>query len=91
MDLLQQVKNEYDLNRKHSSDLFQGTGFVFTDDFGNRITPQALYRAFKLEVLESGMPIVIFHGLRCAYEGKCKENKKIPGFVRTQGKSNGRG
>ena len=67
MDLLWQAKKEQDLNRKHNSDLFQENGLVFTDEFGTRITPQALYRAFKLVVCELGMPTVRFHDLRHSY------------------------
>ena len=67
MDLLWQAKKEQDLNRKHNSDLFQENGLVFTDEFGTRITPQALYRAFKLVVSELGMPTVRFHDLRHSY------------------------
>ena len=67
MDLLWQAKKEQDLNRKHNSDLFQENGLVFTDEFGTRITPQALYRAFKLVVCELGMPTMRFHDLRHSY------------------------
>lgn len=67
MDVLWQVKKEQDLNRKHNSDLFQDNGLVFTDEFGTRITPQALYRAFKLVVCELGMPTVRFHDPRHSY------------------------
>jgi len=67
MDILWKVKKEQDLNRKSNSDLFQENGLVFTDEFGTRITPQALYRAFKLVVCELGMPTVRFHDLRHSY------------------------
>ena len=67
MDLLWQAKKEQDLNWKHNSDLFQENSLVFTDEFGTRITPQALYRAFKLLVCELGMPTVRFHDLRHSY------------------------
>jgi len=67
MDLLWQAKKEQDLNRKHNSDLFQENGLVFTDEFGTRITPQALYRAFKLVVTELNMKDVRFHDLRHSY------------------------
>ena len=49
------------------SDLFRENGLVFTDEFGTRITPQALYRAFKLVVCELGMSNVRFHDLRHSY------------------------
>lgn len=67
MDILWKVKKEQNLNRKHNIDLFQENGLVFTDEFGTRITPQALYRAFKLVVCELGMPTVRFHDLRHSY------------------------
>ena len=67
MDLLWQAKKEQDINRKHNSDLFQENGLVFTDEFGTRITSQALYRAFKLVVCELGMPTMRFHDLRHSY------------------------
>ena len=46
---------------------FQENDLVFTDELGNRVTPQALYRAFKIIVTESGMPRVRFHDLRHSY------------------------
>ena len=67
MDILWKVKKEQDLNRKHNSNLFQENGLVFTDEFGTRITPQALYQALKLVVCELGMPTVRFHDLRHSY------------------------
>lgn len=67
MDILWQAKKEQDLNRKHNTGLFQDSNLVFTDEFGLRITPQALYRAFKLVVCELGMPTVRFHDLRHSY------------------------
>ncbi len=67
MDLLWQVKKEQNANRKRNADFFQETDLIFTDEIGTRITPQALYRAFKLVVCELGMPDVRFHDLRHSY------------------------
>jgi integrase len=67
MDLLWEVKQEQDRNRRRCGSAFQDTGLVFTDEIGRRITPQALYRAFKLVVDELGMPEVRFHDLRHSY------------------------
>lgn len=67
MNLLWQAKKEQELNRKHNTGFFQDSNLVFTDEFGARITPQALYRAFKLVVCELGMPTVRFHDLRHSY------------------------
>lgn len=67
MDALREVKQEQDANREKFRDIFQDSGFVFTDEIGSRITPQALYRAFKLVVCDMGMPDVRFHDLRHSY------------------------
>ncbi len=42
MDLLWQTKKEQDTYKKLHKELFQDSGLVFTDEIGNRITPQAL-------------------------------------------------
>ena len=49
------------------ADAFQENDLVFTDEVGNRVTPQALYRAFKIVVTELGMKDVRFHDLRHSY------------------------
>jgi len=41
--------------------------FCMADEIGNRVTPQALYRAFKIIVTELEMPMVRFHDLRHSY------------------------
>lgn len=67
MELLWKTKQSQNANRKLWGNAFQENDLVFTDDLGNRITPQALYRAFKIIVTESGMPMVRFHDLRHSY------------------------
>lgn len=67
MDALKEVKREQDLNRETFREIFQDSGFVFTDEIGNRITPQSLYRAFKAVVCDMGIPEVRFHDLRHSY------------------------
>lgn len=67
MELLWKTKQSQNANRKTWGKAFQENDLVFTDEFGNRITPQALYRAFKIIVTESGMPMVRFHDLRHSY------------------------
>jgi integrase len=67
MDLLWEVKQEQDRNRRRFGPAFVETGLVFTDEIGHRVTPQALYRAFKIVVDELGMPEVRFHDLRHSY------------------------
>ena len=67
MELLWKTKQRQNANRKLWGNAFQENDLVFTDELGNRITPQALYRAFKIIVTESGMPMVRFHDLRHSY------------------------
>lgn len=67
MDLLWKTKRSQDTNRKDFGTDFQENDLVFTDEMGNRVTPQALYRAFKIVVAELGMKDVRFHDLRHSY------------------------
>lgn len=67
MDLLRKTKQTQEKNRQEFADIFEENGLVFTDETGKRITPQALYRAFKMVVTELGMPDVRFHDLRHSY------------------------
>ena len=67
MDLLRKTKQAQDSNKNEFGEAFNDTGLVFTDEIGNRVTPQALYRAFKIVVTELGMPKVRFHDLRHSY------------------------
>ena len=67
IELLWKTKQHQNANRKLWGKAFQENDLVFTDELGNRITPQALYRAFKIIVTESGMPMVRFHDLRHSY------------------------
>ncbi|MBQ9929157.1 MAG: site-specific integrase [Oscillospiraceae bacterium] len=67
MDLLWQVKQDQDRNRRLFGEAFIENGLVFTDEIGRRITPQALYRAFKIVVDELGLPNTRFHDLRHSY------------------------
>lgn len=67
MELLWKTKQRQNADRKLRGRAFQENDLVFTDELGNRVTPQALYRAFKIIVTESGMPMVRFHDLRHSY------------------------
>ena len=67
MDLLWKTKQAQDANRKDFGSDFLENDLVFTDEIGNRVTPQALYRAFKLVVTELNMKEVRFHDLRHSY------------------------
>ncbi len=66
-DMLRQEMRKQFANRKRYGADYEESGFVFTDELGHRITPQAAYRAFKLVVTELGLPNVRFHDLRHSY------------------------
>ena len=61
MDLLWKTKQTQDANRKDFSSNFMENGLVFTDEIGNRVTPQALYRACKLVVTELNTKDIRFY------------------------------
>ena len=61
MDILWKTKQAQDANRKDFASDFVENGLVFTDEIGNRVTPQALYRAFKLVVTELNTNDVRFY------------------------------
>lgn len=67
MEMLQKTKQTQDGYKKEFGAEFKDSGLVFTDEVGNRVTPQALYRAFKLVVTELDMKDVRFHDLRHSY------------------------
>ena len=67
MDLLWKTKQAQNANRNNFGSDFIENDLVFTDEIGNRVTPQALYRAFKLVVTELNMKDVRFHDLRHSY------------------------
>lgn len=67
MEMLRKTKQTQDDYKKEFGEMFKDSGFVFTNEIGNRVTPQALYRAFKLVVTELDMPKVRFHDLRHSY------------------------
>ena len=67
MEMLRKTKQTQDGYKEEFGAEFKDSGLVFTDEIGNRVTPQALYRAFKLVVTELDMPKVRFHDLRHSY------------------------
>lgn len=67
MEVLWKAKQAQDANRKLWGKAFIENDLLFTDELGNRVTPQALYRAFKLLMKELGMEDVRFHDLRHSY------------------------
>lgn len=67
VSILRQVKSQQQENKRCYGELWQDTGFVFTDELGQHLKPQTVYRDFKKVVTEIGSPETRFHDLRHSY------------------------
>lgn len=67
VSILRQVKSQQQENKRRYGELWQDTGFVFTDELGQHLKPQTVYRDFKKVVTEIGSPETRFHDLRHSY------------------------
>lgn len=67
VSILRQVKRQQLENSLRYGELWQETGFVFTDEMGQHLKPQTVYRDFKKVVTEIGSPETRFHDLRHSY------------------------
>ena len=67
MCILQKVKRTQLENRLRYGEDYVGSGFVFTDELGQHLKPQAVLRAVKRIVVEMGLPDTRFHDLRHSY------------------------
>lgn len=54
-------------NRLRYGECWANTNFVFTDDLGQHLKPQNVYREFKRIVTAMGYPAIRFHDLRHSY------------------------
>ena len=64
---LRQVKRQQLENRLRYGECWLDSGFVFTDELGNHMKPQTVYRDFKKVMEEIGSPDTRFHDLRHSY------------------------
>lgn len=64
---LRQVKRQQLENRLLYGECWLDSGFVFTDELGNHLKPQTVYRDFKKVMEEIGSPDTRFHDLRHSY------------------------
>ena len=67
VSVLQKVKRTQLENRLRYGEDYVGSGFVFTDELGQYLKPQAVRRAFKQIVVKMGLPETRFHDLRHSY------------------------
>ncbi len=67
LSVLRQVKHQQLENRLRYGECWIDSGFVFTDDLGQHLKPQTVYRDFKKVVSSIGCPETRFHDLRHSY------------------------
>ena len=65
--VLRRVKRKQTENRLRYGECWSDTGFVFTDELGQHLKPQNVYREFKRIMAEIGSPATRFHDLRHSY------------------------
>ena len=65
--ILKRVKKKQLENRLRYGEYWENTGFVFTDELGQHLKPQNVYREFKRVVSVMGTPNTRFHDLRHSY------------------------
>lgn len=67
VSILRQVQRQQQENKKQNAELWQDTNFVFTNEIGEYLKPQTVYRDFKKVVAGIGCPGTRFHDLRHSY------------------------
>lgn len=64
---LRRVKHQQLENRLRYGELWENTGFVFTNELGGYLKPKPVYDSFKKVMAEIGSPETRFHDLRHSY------------------------
>lgn len=64
---LRRVRKQQLENRLRYGECWENSGFVFTDELGQHLKPQNVYREFKRIVTAMGTPATRFHDLRHSY------------------------
>ena len=67
ISILKHVKMQQLENILRYGECYQSSGFVFTDELGQHLRPQVVYRDFKKVMAEIGSPSTRFHDLRHSY------------------------
>lgn len=65
--LLKQHKVHQNKDRLLAGSLWEDTGFVFTNEVGNHLSPHTVYHSYKRVVESIGLPNARFHDLRHSY------------------------
>lgn len=66
-DILHRQRAEQELWRRVAGRDWIDTGLVFTDELGDNLTPETVYKNFKKVAIEIGCPNLHFHSLRHSY------------------------
>ena len=67
IDTLQCVKQQQLDNKCRYGECWEDSGFVFTNELGQHLTPKPIYDSFKKVVADIGIPKARFHDLRHSY------------------------
>lgn len=67
VNILRGVRRKQLENRLRYGECWKGSNFVFTDELGHYLKPQAVRREFKRIVEDMGIPETRFHDLRHSY------------------------
>lgn len=64
---LKKVKHKQLENRLRYGEMWEDSGFVFTDDLGHHLSASTVYKSFKAVMVQIGSPETRFHDLRHSY------------------------
>ena len=64
---LKKVKHRQLENRLRYGEMWEDSGFVFTDDLGHHLSATTVYKSFKAVMVQIGSPETRFHDLRHSY------------------------
>ena len=67
VDVLKQHKAHQNTQKERAAELWQETGFVFTNEIGEHLAPGSVYNHFKRLAVSIGLPTARFHDLRHSY------------------------
>lgn len=67
MDVLRQQQARQAEWKSQAKDVWENSGFVFTDELGHHLNPSTIYYCFKQLIAKAGYPDTRFHDLRHSY------------------------
>ena len=67
LDILHRQRAEQEIWKRNAGKSWMDTGLVFTDELGDNLTPETVYKNFKKIAIEIGCESLHFHSLRHSY------------------------